>query len=83
MLIVRLEVADGGDRSKITEIGRMHIGREGPAPATDNEWENVADYHVAIFNRSGERTHVGRVEGFKRLLGPWALVRRAVEEVGR
>lgn len=74
MLVVKLEIAPGGDRSHSAQVGEMRIGRQGPAPKDSTE---NCDYTAAIFDAHGERLWAGVVQ-HKRWMGAWALVKTAI-----
>lgn len=72
MLIVRLEVAPQGDRSRSRDIGRMHLGNDG-----------AGAYDGVAFDSAGHPRVAFQVTGHTRADGAWSLVQAALVEVQR
>lgn len=80
MMIVKIEVWPGGVEAGSHEIGRMVI-------ANLSNLAEISDYNVHIEQAETLRLHVPAIDtrvtvkSHPRRDGPWALVRRALEQV--
>lgn len=77
MIVVRVELWPKGDQQRARLLGLMRIANDGSGS------EALGNYHVTI-DKSPEYAkrpgiyRRGRVQGFRRRLGPWPLLQAAL-----
>lgn len=82
MLVVKVEVWPAGHEAGAFEIGRMEVVNESGLSA-------VSDYSAHIVQRETARTQVAafdlrtQVRSHARTDGPWVLVKRVLDQLGK
>ena len=80
MLVVKIELWPGGDKSRCREIGRMHIINQGGTASAQR-----GNYAIRLMRKGTEDTvqKTAEVLDYPRLSYPvWVLVKRALEALG-
>lgn len=75
MIVVRIELWPGGDRTRSRDLGTAYIVNDGSGGRTLGSY----DVMLSMWGKPTVPWRVGRVAGFQRLKGsPWDLLRRAI-----
>jgi len=80
MMVVKVEIWPGGDATRPYEIGRMEV-------ANESNLAEVSDYSARIVQLATERLGVPAIDAevtvaqHPRSDGPWALVKRVLDQL--
>ncbi len=81
MIVVKMELWPGGDKSKARPLGVIMIANDGTGDAESGDYLVEASHAGKYFGKRKEPYKSGKVKGFLRGLSPYRLLYRALKAI--